>query len=233
MASLFAGLRRPLAALRRSLADPVFVGPRTTRVMATLLLVVGAVAAVGGLGYAINGATQAPGNVLVPVSVDADGAAPPGPTPVEVAGVDLPESTWLQAHEDGLLLTDHSGTSRWTGFLARGDAALVGLAVGACALLLAPVLTSLAAGDPFRRGNAARIGATGAIILFVGMFSSALPQVAAIQVLDGHGLVEPGSPFVVTLGFNLAPLGVAALVFAVAEAFRRGTQIADDAAGLV
>jgi hypothetical protein len=220
--------------LRQRLTDPVYVGPRTTRAIATGLLVVGAIAAVGGVGYAVNGATQAPGNVHVPVSVileDVNGFG--GPVPVEVPGVDLPDATRLQAVEDGLVLVDHTGASRWTGFLARGDSALGGLAVGLCALLLAPVLTSLAAGQPFRRGNAARIGATAATILLAGTLAPLLPQVAALGVLDRLGLVDPSGPFVVGLRLEIAPLLVAGLVFAVAEAFRRGTQIADDTVGLV
>jgi hypothetical protein len=225
-----------MSALRQRLTDPVYVGPRTTRAIATLLLVVGAIAAVGGVAYAVNGATQAPGNVLVPVSLDlglGEAGGSGHPVPVEVAGVDLPDATRLQAVEDGMVLVDHTGGSRWTGFLARGDAALGGLAVGLCALLLAPVLTSLAAGEPFRRGNAARIGATAATILVAGTVAPLLPQAAALGVLDRLGLATPGSPFVVGMTWDLAPLGVAALVFAVAEAFRRGAQIAEDTAGLV
>jgi Protein of unknown function (DUF2975) len=222
-----------MTTIRRLLADPVYVGPRATRTLATLLLVIGAVAAVGGVGYAVNGATQAPGNVLVPVSLHVDETRSVREPVVEVAGVDLPDATRLQTVDDGLVLVDSTGVSRWTGFLARGDAALGGLAVGVCALLLAPVLTSLAAGEPFRRGNAARIGATAATILVAGTLAPLLPQVAALAVLDGHGLVAPGSPFVAGLRLELAPLAVSALVLVVAEAFRRGAQIADDAAGLV
>ncbi len=223
-----------MTSLRQRLTDPVYVGPRTTRVIAILLLLVGALAAVGGVGYAVNGATQAPGNVHVPVSMFLDQGNPSGaPVPVEVAGVELPDATYLQAVDGGLVLVDSTGASRWTGFLARGDSALGGLAVGLCAVLLAPVLTSLAAGEPFRRGNAARIGATAATILLAGTLAPLLPQIAALGVLDRLALVGPESPFVVGLQLELAPLGVSALVFAVAEAFRRGAQIADDAVGLV
>ncbi|WP_298455543.1 DUF2975 domain-containing protein [uncultured Cellulomonas sp.] len=218
-------------------SDPVYVGPRTTELIAVLLLVVGAVAAVGGVGYAVNGATQAPGNVLVPVAVQPseqpDGVGVGAPVPVDVDGVDLPSGTWLRASDDGLVLVDSTGTGRWTGFLARGDAALGGLAVGLCAVLLAPVLRAVAGGEPFRRGNSARIGWTATIVLLAGIVAPLLPQLAAVIVLDGLGLVGPGSPFVVGMGFELAPVGVAALLFVVAEAFRRGTQIADDTAGLV
>ena len=223
-----------MTTIRQHLARADYVGPRTTRVIAVLLLVVGGVATVGGLGYAINGATQAPATVLVPVSLALEKAElAGGPVPVEVAGVHLPGSTRLEAADGGLMLVDNTGASRWTGFLARGDAALGGLAIGVCSLLLAPVLTSVAAGAPFRRGNAARLGATAGTIMVAGLVAPLLPQIAAMAVLDRLGLVAPGSPFVVGLSLDLAPFGVAALVLVLAEAFRRGTQIADDTAGLV
>jgi hypothetical protein len=37
----------------------------------------------------------------------------------------------------------------------------------------------------------------------------------------------------VGVGFSLTPVAVSALVFALAEAFRRGAEIADDTVGLV
>lgn len=224
--------------LRETLRDSAYVGPRTSRVIAGLLLLAGAVAAVGGVGYAIAGATNAPGGVAVPISLEVDdgasGVVVPGPVQVRVDGVDLPDGARLQAPDDGLELVASPGqASRWTGFLARGDAALLGLGFGACALLLVPVVNAVAAGEPFRRGNAARIGGTAAIVGVVGMVAPALPQIAAIMLLDGLDLVGAENPFVVGFGFNLAPVGLAALIFVIAEAFRRGTQITADAAGLV
>jgi len=201
-------------------------------------MLVGVVAAAGGVGYAINGATQAPAMVAVPVSLEvndgAGGVVVPGPAQVQVDGVELPEDAFLQATDDGLQLVEVSGhVSRWTGFLARGDAALFGLGFGVCAVLLVPVVNSIAAGEPFRRGNAARMGWTAGIVALVGMLAPMLPEFASAMVLDGLGLARPGSPFVIGFGFDLAPIGLSALIFLIAEAFRRGTQIAADAAGLV
>jgi Protein of unknown function (DUF2975) len=220
--------------------DRAYVGPGTTEVIATLLLVAGLVAAVAGLAYAINGATQAPGQVAVPVSLQvggaggaAGGAAGGEPVTVQVDGIELPSDTRLDAVDGGLALVDSTGAGRWTGFLARGDTAVAGLAFGLCAVLLAPVVRAVAAGEPFRRGNAARIGATAATILVGGMVAPLLPQAAGLAVLERLGLADAGSPFVVGVALDLAPVGLAALVFVVAEAFRRGAQLADDTAGLV
>jgi hypothetical protein len=213
-----------------------FVGPRTTRLLAALLLLVGGVAAVGGTAYAVDGARHAAGSITVPVSLAVDEAAGTGgaPVAVQVPDVALPDGTHLSAVDGGLTLVDDTGgAGGWTGFLARGDAAVTGLALGACAVLLAPVLGSVAAGEPFRRGNAARIAWTAAAVLTVGTVAPLLPQLAGLAVLDRLGLAEAGSGFVLGVGFDLAPVGIAALLLVVAEAFRRGTQIAADTEGLV
>jgi len=220
--------------LRMALRDSEYVGPRTSRAIAGLLLFAGLVAAVGGVGYAINGATQAPATVTVPINIEEDGRSLAGPVPVSADGVVVPDGARLQATDGGLqLVAEPAHASRWTGFLARGDTALIGLGFGACALLLAPVVNSVAAGDPFRRSNAARIGWTGGIVGVVGMIAPSLPYFAALTVFSGFDAADGANPFAVGFVFDLAPVGLAALIFVVAEAFRRGTQISADAAGLV
>lgn len=224
--------------LPMSVRTTEYVGPRTSRAIARLLLLAGVVAAVGGVGYAINGATQAPATVTVPISIemldDVANGSPQHPTAVSVDGVVVPDGARLQAAEHGLQLVTEAGyASRWTGFLARGDSALLGLGFGACALLLAPVVNAVAAGDPFRRSNAARIGWTGAIVGVVGMVAPVLPHLAALAVMTSFDAASSANPFAVVFGVEVAPLGIAALIFVVAEAFRRGTQISADTAGLV
>jgi hypothetical protein len=213
--------------------DRTYVGSRTVHALATVILIVGAIAAVAGVSYAINGATVAPAHVRVPVSLQTDPGETGDPVRVAVDGVSLPDSTYLEAEHGDLLLSDWTGNSRWTGFLARADSALGGLAVGVCAVLLAPVLRSLGDGDPFRGGNAARIGAVGGIVMIAGTVAPLLPQIASLVVIDGLGLVSPGSPLVPGISFSFVPVAVGALVLAVAEAFRRGTQLTDDTRGLV
>lgn len=219
--------------LRGALRDTEYVGPRASRVIARLLLFVGIVAAIAGVGYAVNGATQAPATVTVPIGIDGEGGHPLRPIPVQVDGVVVPDGARLQVAEHGLQLVTEVGASRWTGFLARGDAALLGLGFGACALLLAPVVNAVAAGDPFRRSNAARIGWTGGIVGVVGMIAPILPDLAALSVMTSFDAAGGANPFAVAIEVGAAPIGVAALIFVVAEAFRRGTQISDDTAGLV
>ena len=154
--------------------------------------------------------------------------------PVSVEGVVVPDGARLQAGQHGLQLVAEAGkANRWTGFLARGDAALLGLGFGACALLLVPVVNAVAAGDPFRRTNAARIGWTGAIVGVVGMVAPMLPNFAALAVSTSLDAAKGGNPFAVAFGLDPMPIGIAALILVVAEAFRRGTQISADTAGLV
>jgi|PersoiStandDraft_1058852.scaffolds.fasta_scaffold17816_3 Protein of unknown function (DUF2975) len=220
--------------LRMALRNSEYVGPRTSRVIAGLLLFAGIVAAVGGVVYAVNGATQAPATVTVPINIEADNGAPRGPIPVSVDDVAVPNGARLQVDPNGLQLVAEAGNaSRWTGFLARGDAALIGLGFGACALILVPVVNAVAAGDPFRRGNAARIGWTGAIVGVVGMVAPMLPNFAALAVSTSFDAADGANPFAVVFGIGFAPIGIAALIFVVAQAFRRGTQISADIAGLV
>lgn len=219
--------------MQRTLRDSEYVGPRTSRAIARLLLLVGVVAAVGGVGYAINGAMQAPATVTVPISVE-DDDGPLRHVAVSIEDVVAPDGARLQVADDGLRLVTEAGyASRWTGFLARGDAALLGLGFGACALLVAPVVTAVAAGEPFRRSNAARIGWTGAIVGVVGVVAPILPHLAAIAVMTSFDGGDGVNPFAVVFGVEVAPIGVAALIFVVAEAFRRGAQISADTEGLV
>ena len=212
--------------------DATYIGPRSSRFIAHALVVVGLVAGVGGVAYAVNGATQAPATVTVPVSIETSDGGTLDNVPVSVDDVVVPEGTQLQAGEGGLQLVDRTGASRWAGFLARGDAALLGIGFAACALLVAPVISAVAAGDPFRQGNAVRIAWTGMIVGVVGMLAPTLPHLAALDVMtsfDGSG----ENPLAVVLTPGLEPVGIAALILVVAEAFRRGTQISADVEGLV
>jgi hypothetical protein len=223
-----------MRSLRAGLRNTAFVGPRTSGTIAVLLMIVGIAAGVVSVGYAINGATWAPAGVAVPVTLRSDASVGHDPTVVQVDGVSPPDGSYLQVADHGLQLVPSIGTaSRWTNVLARGDVAAYGLALGACAFLLAPVISAVGAGEPFRRGSAARIGWTAGIVLFVGMLAPMLPQLASMMVLNRLGLARPGSPFTIGFALDLAPIGLSALVFVIAEAFRRGSQISADAAGLV
>ncbi len=97
----------------------------------------GAVAAIWGVAYPLNGATQAPGPVAIRVtSVDQLG----------LTGVKLPPGVTLHGHELSLDVWDSTVAEQ---VLARGEVLLSGLSAGAAALLLAlAVALRVAAAHP-------------------------------------------------------------------------------------
>jgi hypothetical protein len=111
---------------------------------------------------------------------------------------------------------------------------LLALAVGAGAWWLAGVLRTVAAGRPFDRANSARLRGVAAAVLLGGVVAPVLDDVAGFAVLDHLDLIGPDSPFVLTLvHVDFIPLLLTLVVLAAAEAFRRGTALADDVDGLV
>jgi Protein of unknown function (DUF2975) len=215
-----------------------YVKPSTIRSLSWLIGLIGIVAAIAGPVYAINGATQAPGTVRVPVelAVEAEpsaGGPGDGRIPLEVA--ELPDGAAVSALNTGreleLAAWDSTVVEQ---LLGRGDAAVFGLAVGVGAWLLRPVLDSLAAGRPFGAGNARRLAGLAGAVVVAGSVGPVLPQLGSLAVLDRLGLVGPGSPFVMGLTLASTPaLLVGALLLVLAEAFRQGERISRDVEGLV
>jgi hypothetical protein len=116
---------------------------------------------------------------------------------------------------------------------ARGGDAVVGLCIGLGALLLRRLLLSIGAGQPFQRGNAARIAGIAGLIVVATIAAGVLPYVAAGLVLGRLGLGGPGSPVGAYPTISFVPLLAALFLLAFAEAFRRGTELAKDTEGLV
>ncbi|MFC6083766.1 DUF2975 domain-containing protein [Sphaerisporangium aureirubrum] len=201
-----------------------YAGPGLIRPLAAVTLWIGIVGAGWGVAYAINGATQAPAYVTVPVAlsgfVGPELADPP---------VRLP---------DGVLLRPGSGAAElqaWDStipeqLLSRGDTAVTGLCLGFGALLLHGLLTSVLRGEPFEAGNPRRVAGLAALVAFAGLVGEALPHVAASMVL-GRLRLDPSH--LVGMPIPFVPVGVALLLLVLAEAFRQGGRLAGDAAGTV
>ncbi len=100
-------------------------------------------------------------------------------------------------------------------------------------MLLRRLLLSIGAGQPFQRGNAARIAAIAGLIVVAAIAAGVLRYVAAGLVLGRLGLGGPGSPVAAYLTISFVPLLAALFLLAFAEAFRRGTELAKDTEGLV
>jgi hypothetical protein len=215
-----------------------YVKPSTIRSLSRLIALLGIAAAIAGPVYAVNGATRAPGTVRVPVELSAEAApsaAAPGDgrIPLEVSG--LPDGVAVSALNTGreleLAAWDSTVVEQ---LLSRGDAAVLGLAVGLGAWLLRPVLGSLAAGRPFGAGNARRLAGLAGAVVVAGSVGPALPQLGSVAVLDRLGLVGPGSPFVMGLTLASTPvLLVGGLLLVLAEAFRQGERMSREVEGLV
>ena len=212
------------------------------RYLRVLIVVLGWAAGVLGVAYAVNGATQAPAWVRVPVTL----AATPdhaGPVEVHVDGISVPDgrltgpppsgasfSVAGQPTVDSALTLAAWGSTRVEQLLARGQWLVGGLGVLVGALALAPLLGSIADGYPFAPGNA-RLVVLAVTIAVAGVLAPLLPQIAGFLVLDRTGLAGPA--FLATPSVEVAPLLVGALVLAAAAAFRAGERMADDVRGLV
>lgn len=207
-----------------------YAGPRLIRFLAGAVLLVGLGLAVAGVAIWINAATQVQAQVTVPVQRAGD--VPPGGDPVRLPGFDLPEGSWVETGGDGLALRARDSTLPEQ-LLARGDAVVLGLCIGVGAVLLRRLLLAIAEGRPFEPGNARRIATLAVLVGVGGTLAGVLPDVAGILVLDRLGQSGPGSPFALGVDLPLLPVCVAPVLLALAEAFRRGTELAADVDGLV
>lgn len=236
---------------RRSYASPALL-----RFLAGAMLLAGVVAPLSGVIYAVNGATRAGAPVAVSVTIEnldrlqilqatagngAETVRPlklegePGlqpPQPPLILYIDGVGNSWLQAGTGRVdLLSGGSTVAEW--LADRGGFVVAGVCLGCGALLLRRLLLSIGAGQPFQPGNAARIAAIAGLLAAAAIAAGVLPYVAARLVLGRVGLGGPGSPVAAHLAISGTPLLLAVFLLAVAEAFRQGSDLAEDAEGLV
>jgi hypothetical protein len=230
-----------------------FIAPSLARMLAGVTVVVGVVALIAGIAYAINGATQAPGPVKVRVTVTQAGALQ-APVTGRADGGTLPLRPQDATEGDpavSLLLTVPTAASSslevpreltlraWDStiseqVLSRGAAAVLGLCVGLGAVLLRRILLSIADGRPFQPGNPICLAGIAALMAAASLAAAVLPAVASARVLDRLGLGDAASPIAgLPVNLDLGPLLVALAVLAVAEAFRRGGELAREVEGLI
>lgn len=212
----------------------------------TIVVVLGWLAGVVGVAFAVNAMTQAPAYVKVPVTL-ATGELGGGPTNVrvELPGVQVPDGWFAGAMPAGSRVSGSGqgggpdsqltlvawGSTRVEQLLSRGDWLVGGLGTLVGALALAPVLGSIAEGRPFAPGNARRLAVIAALVAVTGVLAPLLPQVAGLLVLERTGLAGPR--FLSAPSFAVGPVLAGLVVLAVAGAFRAGERMADDLRGLV
>lgn len=238
-----------------------YISTRLLGLMGSGVLMVGLFGAIGGVAYAINGATQAHAEVAVSVMVrdktklilplaagtgpDSGATSVPLKQPESGVGdeanaqtlvLSIPgqlERTRLEAGVDAVTLK--AADSTWLEqFLARSHFAVLGLCAAVGAAFLLRLLTSIGEGRPFQAGNGARIAGIAGLVAIGLLAVDILPVVAANLVLDRVGLNGSDSPVFTQTELSLVSLVTSiTLLLALAEAFRQGNRLVRDVDGLV
>jgi hypothetical protein len=231
------------------------VSPRVLRAMTGVLVAAGVVAAVGGVALDINAATNAKGPVSVSVFVrvhqldqlqvlqaTGPGTATLAPFRLQQGpfqpGLELyvkgmPQDTWINVGTGRAVTLNSWGSTIAEQLLGRGAGLITGLCLLWGALVVRRLVLSISGGQPFERGNAARVTQLAGLIVAATIAGGVLPYLAAHLVLERLGLSGPASPVYPHLVIAGAPLLVALFLLVLAQAFRRGAELAQDAEGLV
>ncbi|MCL3862737.1 hypothetical protein [Actinotalea sp. K2] len=224
--------------------------PRTARRIAALssfLRALGVISTIWGVLYVANGATQARGWVKVPVALlgAPDSGGGWGNSRVVVPGVEVAGGWFAGARPvgaegvagptggtDGVLTLAAWDSTVLEQVLGRGDWLVAGLGLLVGGLTLRRVLLAIASGRPFAGGTSRHLLVAAGAIAVAGFLAPLLPQLAGLLVLDRVGLAGQGQ-FSTGLLYSVEPVLVAAVVAAVAVAFRAGEQMTREMDGLV
>ena len=231
------------------------MGPRVLRALTGVLVVAGVVAAVRGVALDVNAATNAKGPVSVPVFVrfhqldqlqilQATGPGTSTLVPFRLQPGVFQRGLELYVDGGGQDTSINVGTGRaftlntWGSTLAeqllgRGAGMITGLCLRWGALAVRRLVLSISRGQPFQRGNPARVTLLAGLIVAATIASGVLPYLAAHLVLGRLGLTGPASPLYAHLAIAVAPLLVALFLLVFAQAFRRGAELAQDTEGLI
>ena len=101
------------------------------------------------------------------------------------------------------------------------------------ALVTRRLVLSISGGQPFQRGNPARVTQLAGLIVAATVAAGVLPYLASRLVLERLGLSGPTSPLYAHFDIAAAPLLVALFLLVFAQAFRRGAELAKDTEGLI
>ena len=231
------------------------MGPRVLRVVTGVLVVAGVVAAVRGVVLDINAATNAKANVSVPVFVRyhqldrlqtlqatgpgtrtlvpfqlQQGPFQPG---LELYMTGMRQDTWINVGTGRSFTLNSWGSTVTEQLLSRGAGMITGLCLMWGALVARRLVLSISRGQPFQRGNPARVALLAGLIVVATIGAGVLPYLAAHLVLGRLGLSGPASPLYAHLAIAAAPLLAALFLLVLAQAFRRGAELAQDTDGLI
>jgi hypothetical protein len=198
---------------------------RTGMGLATaVLFVVAPLAVVVAVVLPVNQLTQPGGSVVVtPALLHGDRS-------LEVPG--LPDGVWVADPDTDALLTasELPGGLR---ALTELPASLSALAVAVGAWLLARVIATIRDGRPFDRRNPGRLAGIAAAVVVGGLVAPLSAGPVAVAVLTHLGLDGPDAPVGFSTTIPLAPIGLALVLLAAGEAFRRGRALEDEVEGMV
>lgn len=209
-----------------------FIGATSIRLLAAAGFAIGLAWGVGGVVYAINGATQAGAPVVVSgVRIVRSPGVDFGAAPFAPPGLP-PGSEFRTTGYDWLLAAPESTVTEQ--LLARSGSVVLGLPLLIGTYLLRGLLLSIADGRPFDPRNARRLAGIALVVAVAGLVGSALPDLAGVLALDRLGGAGPDSPYRAEVGWEVsAPWLLWPVLLALAEAFRRGAELTDDVRGLV
>jgi hypothetical protein len=225
------------------------------RAVTGVLVAAGVVAAVSGVALDVNAATHAKSWVSVPVYVrlhrldqlqilQATGLGTTTLVPFRLQhGLDQPgltlyvngigQDTWINVGTSRAFTLNSWGSTITEQLLSRGAGLVTGLCLLWGALVMRRLVLSISRGQPFQRGNAARITQLAGLIVAATIAAGVLPYLAAHLVLGRLRLGGPASPLYAHLAIAGAPLLVALFLLVLAQAFRRGAELAQETEGLI
>lgn len=216
--------QHPGVSVRPGAGEPV--AGVAARLLAGFVLVLGVLAAIGGIVLALSqlpqsgasvAVTVADPEVLLPDEVD---LAPDGAV-LDLAGID---GAMLVAEELPVALRVLTQLP-WT---------LSGLLLLVGAWLLWRMLLDIAAGRPFHPRMAGRLRGLALVVLSGSLFPSMVEGATSAAVINHLGGLPEGSP----LGFQLFEIGMTPwlavpLLLVAAQVFESGRQLEEDVEGLV
>ena len=231
------------------------MSPRVLRAVTGVLVAAGVVAAVSGVALDVNAATNAKAWVSVPVFVRLHqldqlqilqatgpgtstlvpfrlqhGLYQPGLT-LYVNGI--PQDTWINVGMGRAFTLKSWGSTVTEQLLSRGASLITGLCLLWGALVTRRLVLSISGGQPFQRGNPARVTLLAGLIVAATVAAGVLPYLASRLVLERLGLNGPASPLYAHLAIAGTPLLAALFLLVFAQAFRRGAELAKDTEGLI
>ncbi len=196
--------------------------------LSALILIGATGAAIAAIVRPVNQLTQPGGQVAVALTETAEGQALGAVT-------GLPAGTWLEFDSAGFPLQWHVLPLPWPlRLLTEASGSLLLGCLAVAGFLLARVIASVSAGQPFDAANPRRLQVIAALVLVGGIGSQFLEAFTRVALLDHTGAADaPASPLEISASLNLSWFLLGGVVLVMAQAFARGRALTEDVEGLV